>query len=147
MRISDWISDVCSSDLSYLTYLRDRLMVARDLLTESGSIFVQIGDENVHRVRAVMDEVFGEENFVSTIAYAKTKGFSGDTLSNVADYMVWYAKRRQTLKYRELFTAKQAGEAGATKYRELASIRTFNNNADRKRDVMGNRVSIRVAIG
>ena len=58
---------------SYLTYLRDRLTVARDLLTESGSIFVQIGDENVHRVRAVMDEVFGDENFVSLITFQKTE--------------------------------------------------------------------------
>ena len=114
---------------SYLTYLRDRLTVARDLLTESGSIFVQIGDENVHRVRAVMDEVFGDGNFVSIIAYAKTTGFSGDTLSNVADYMVWYAKKRDLLKYRDLYTAKQAGEAGATKYREISSIQALKNSA------------------
>lgn len=114
---------------SYLTYLRDRLTVARDLLTESGSIFVQIGDENVHRVRAVMDEVFGEDNFVSTIAYAKTTGFSGDTLSNVADYMVWFAKKKPLLKYRDLLTAKQAGEAGATKYREISTIQALRNSA------------------
>jgi adenine-specific DNA-methyltransferase len=114
---------------SYLSYIRDRLTVARDLLTESGSIFVQIGDENVHRVRAVLDEVFGEENFVSTIAYAKTTGFSGDSLSNVADYMVWYAKKKELIKYRELFTAKQAGEAGATKYREIETIQALKNSA------------------
>ncbi|WP_431066228.1 site-specific DNA-methyltransferase [Methylotuvimicrobium sp.] len=114
---------------SYLTYLRDRLTVARDLLTDSGSIFVQIGDENVHRVRAVMDEVFGEDNFISTIAYAKTTGFSGDTLSNVADYMVWYAKKIGQLKYRDLYTAKQAGEAGASKYREISTIQALRNSA------------------
>ncbi len=114
---------------SYLTYLRDRLTVARDLLSDSGSIFVQIGDENVHRVRAVMDEVLGEDNFVSTIAYAKTTGFSGDTLSNVADYIIWYAKKRPLLKYRNLLTAKQAGEAGATKYREISSIQALRNSA------------------
>jgi len=114
---------------SYLTYMRDRLTVARDLLTDSGSIFVQIGDENVHRVRAVMDEVFGEENFVSTIAYAKTTGFSGDTLSNVADYIIWYAKKKSLLKYRNLLTVKQAGEAGATKYREISSIQALRNSA------------------
>jgi len=114
---------------SYLSYIRDRLTVARDLLTESGSIFVQIGDENVHRVRAVMDEVFGEENFISTIAYAKTTGFSGDSLSNVADYMVWYAKKKDLLKYRELLTTKQAGEAGATKYREIETIQALKNTA------------------
>src|SRR3546814_12133078 len=98
-----------------------------------------------------MDEVFGEENFVSTIAYAKTTGFSGDTLSNVADYMVWYAKRRQTLKYRDLFTAKQAGEAGATKYREIASIRALKNTALNwkawKRVVEGKSGSVRVEQG
>ncbi len=119
---------------SYLTYLRDRLSVARDLLTESGSIFVQIGDENVHRVRSVMDEVFGEDNFLSTIAYAKTTGFSGDTLSNVADYIVWYAKNKKQIKYRNLYTAKQAGGAGATRYRTVESIRALINSAhDRTR--------------
>src|SRR6266568_6600251 len=77
---------------SYLTYLRDRLTVARELLTESGSIFVQIGDENVHRVRALMDEVFGEENFVAAIAVQKTYGFSTAIVSNVCDYIIWYAR-------------------------------------------------------
>ena len=114
---------------SYLTYLRDRLTVARDLLSDSGSIFVQIGDENAHRVRAVMDEVFGEDHFVSTIAYAKTTGFSGETLSNVADYMIWYAKKKDVLKYRDLYTTKQAGETGATKYREVSSIKALQNSA------------------
>ena len=78
---------------SYLTYLRDRLTVARDLLADSGSIFVQIGDENVHRVRALMDEVFGEDNFVAQIAFKKTAAStSGATLSGVIDYVLWYAK-------------------------------------------------------
>lgn len=72
---------------SYLTYLRDRLTVARDLLTESGSVFVQIGDENVHRVRALMDEVFGAENFVRLIAFTKTSTGSGDFLPAVTDYL------------------------------------------------------------
>jgi len=112
-----------------MTYLRDRLTVCRDLLTDSGSIFVQIGDENVHRVRVLMDEVFGEDNFVSTIAYAKTTGFSGDTLSNVADYMVWYAKKKEFIKYRDLYVPKQAGEPGATKYREISSIKALKNSA------------------
>ena len=76
---------------SYLTYLRDRLIVARDLLTESGSIFVQIGDENLGRVRALLDEVFGDKNLVAQIAYAKTTGFSGTYLSSVCDYLLWYA--------------------------------------------------------
>ena len=107
---------------SYLTYLRDRLTVARDLLTESGSIFVQIGDENVHRVRTVMDEVFGEGNFVSQISFSKTTGFSGSHLSNVADHLLWFAKNLGRVKYRELTRKKQLGEAGATAYRELREL-------------------------
>ncbi len=109
---------------SYLTYLRDRLTIARDLLTDSGSIFVQIGDENVHRVRALMDEVFGEDNFVSLIDYTKTTGFSGQFLSSVSDYIVWYGKNFERLKYRALYDEKQAGEDGATKYREIKSVRS-----------------------
>ncbi len=91
---------------SYLTYLRDRLTVARDLLTESGSIFVQIGDENVHRVRAVMDEVFGDENFVSLVTFAKTSGFSATSLPSVGDYLVWYGKKKDALKFRNLFVKR-----------------------------------------
>ena len=104
---------------SYLTYLRDRLTVARDLLTESGSVFVQIGDENVHRVRALMDEVFGEENFVSHISCAKTTGMSGDSLSSVTDHVLWYGKSREHLKYRGLLESKQPGGVGATAYRQV----------------------------
>ena len=85
---------------SYLTYLRDRLIVARDLLTESGSVFVQIGDENVHRVRALMDEVFGESNFVSQIGIQKTGGFSQSKIGNIVDYLLWYAKKLDQVKYR-----------------------------------------------
>lgn len=91
---------------SYLTYLRDRLTVARDLLTESGSIFVQIGDENVHRVRAVMDEVFGEGNLISQISYATTGGFNTSTLSRAGDYILWYAKDAERLKYRQMYLPK-----------------------------------------
>jgi adenine-specific DNA-methyltransferase len=87
---------------SYLTYLRDRLTVARDLLTESGSIFVQIGDENVHRVRALMDEVFGDENFVSQIQYRALTPLGSRGLSNVYDYVLWFAKSKDVLKYRNI---------------------------------------------
>jgi len=104
---------------SYLTYLRDRLTVARDLLTDSGSIFVQIGDENVHRVRAVMDEVFGDENFVCEIICAKTSSSSEDLLSGVADYVLWFSKSKASTKYRPLFYKKVAGEAGGTGYRRV----------------------------
>ena len=100
---------------SYLTYLRDRLTVARDLLTESGSIFVQIGDENVHRVRAVMDEVFGEEKFVSEIVFQKTSSTSSDELSGVFDLILWYSKS-QPRKHRTLFQLKNPGSEGATQY-------------------------------
>ena len=84
---------------SYLTYLRDRLTVARDLLTESGSIFVQIGDENVHRVRAVMDEVFGVENFVSEIVFTKTRSLvSSDFVTTICDYILWFSKNKLSAK-------------------------------------------------
>ena len=89
---------------SYLTYLRDRLTVARDLLAESGSIFVQIGDENVHRVRALMDEVFGDQNFVSLVFVQKTSSFPSDTLANVCDYLCWYAKNSDLVKVRQLYS-------------------------------------------
>ncbi len=95
---------------SYLTYLRDRLTVARDLLTDSGSIFVQIGDENVHRVRAVMDEVFGDENFVSAIHFQTTTGQASDILPRSGDFVLWYAKSRSTLKYRQLYRSKDLSE-------------------------------------
>ena len=87
---------------SYLTYLRDRLTVARDLLTESRSIFVQIGDENVHRVRAVMDEVFGAENFFSEIHYRALTPLGSRGLSNVYDHILWYAKDKEQVKYRNI---------------------------------------------
>ena len=88
---------------SYLSYLRDRLTAARDLLTESGSIFVQIGDENVHRVRALMDEVFGEENFASLIYFLKTTGKGSQFLDSSGDYILWYTKNAKSSKVRALF--------------------------------------------
>ena len=92
---------------SYLTYLRDRLTVARDLLTDSGSVFVQIGDENVHRVRAVMDEVFGEGNFISEIVVTKTGSQTGTLLGNVADQILWYAKDIGRVKFRRLYQGRE----------------------------------------
>lgn len=91
---------------SYLTYLRDRLTVARDLLTESGSIFVQIGDENVHRIRALMEEIFGEDNFISQIHYTTTSGFTSAALSRAGDYVLWFCKHKESLKYRQLYSGK-----------------------------------------
>ena len=91
---------------SYLTYLRDRLTVARDLLTESGSIFVQIGDENVHRVRALMDEMFGVENSMSTIIVWKTSSQTSGALPSTCDYVLWYAKHAERIKYRTQYIVK-----------------------------------------
>jgi adenine-specific DNA-methyltransferase len=88
---------------SYLTYLRDRLTVARELLTESGSIFVQIGDENVHRVRALMDEVFGDENFCAAIAFRKTGGFDAALIQRNFDHILWYANSQTKIKFRSAF--------------------------------------------
>ncbi len=102
---------------SYLTYLRDRLTLARDLLSESGSIFVQIGDENVHRVRALMDEVFGEDNFVSQIAAAKTSGLAATgALAAGHDFVIHYAKSTESLKYRSLFVSKTDETTSASEY-------------------------------
>jgi adenine-specific DNA-methyltransferase len=98
---------------SYLTYLRDRLTVARDLLTESGSIFVQIGDENIHRVRSVVDEVFGDENFVTLITVWKTSSQTSSYLASTSDYLLWYARNISLLKYRELKTHKDPAEPGS----------------------------------
>ena len=101
---------------SYLTYLRDRLTVARDLLAESGSIFVQIGDENVHRVRAMMDEVFGEPNFISLITFKKTHYQESDNTSNIADYLLLYAKDIGRNKHRKLYTPACILDVDYSKY-------------------------------
>ena len=106
---------------SYLTYLRDRLAVARDLLVESGSIFVQIGDENVHRVRGVMEEVFGVGNFVSQIAITKTTSATAKYLAGTCDYVLWFAKEIGALKYRQPFVEKEAGKTGASLYNRVQS--------------------------
>ena len=95
---------------SYLTYLRDRLTVARDLLTEPGSIFVQIGDENVHRVRALMDEVFGESQALSQIAFVTTGGQTSRGLPVVTDYLLWYAKNRETVRVNKLLSSRGGPE-------------------------------------
>jgi adenine-specific DNA-methyltransferase len=100
---------------SYLTYLRDRLLVSRELLTDSGSVFVQISDENLHHVREVMDEVFGAENFCGVIAFKKTSGAGSPSLGTevlavVADYLIWYAKRREVVKYNQLYVPKKSAE-------------------------------------
>ncbi len=91
---------------TYLNYLRDRLIVARDLLTKSGSIIVQIGDENVHRIRVLMDEVFGNENFISSITVKKSGSTPSNQIANVSDHIIWYAKSLENTKFRRLFQKK-----------------------------------------
>lgn len=106
---------------SYLTYLRDRLAVARDLLTESGSIFMQMGDENSHLVRSIMDEVFGSENFVGQIAFSKTSSQSTTRIQSVFDVLLVYAKAIESMKFRVLVNPKKPGERGAKQYTLLFS--------------------------
>jgi len=106
---------------SYLTYLRDRLTVARDLLTDSGSIFVQIGDENVHRVRALMDEVFGETNFVSLITLQKSGGLTAESIASVSDYLVWFCKDKSSIKARRIFRERSTSNSPQFSTDELDS--------------------------
>ena len=93
---------------SYLSYMRDRLVVARELLTESGSIFIQIGDENLHLVRSLLDEVFGSDNFCALIFFLKTSGKGGDFVDSVGDYLLWYARDKSAAKVRPVYTMRQA---------------------------------------
>lgn len=95
---------------SYLSYLRDRLVTARELLSQSGSCFVQISDENVHLVRCLMDEVFGSENFVSLITFKKTLPLGSSGLAGISDYIIWYAKEKECIKYRQLYEEKPIGQ-------------------------------------
>lgn len=101
---------------SYLTYLRERLLLAKELLHESGSCFVQISDENVHHVREIMDEVFGNENFVSLITFSKTSGQSSILIPAVSDYLLWYCKGKERVKYRQLFATKVTGQDALSSY-------------------------------
>src|ERR1700730_8989386 len=121
---------------SYLTYLRDRLTVARDLLADTGSAFIQIGDENVHRVRAVMDEVFGDDNFVSSISVKKTSGATGDYLSGTVDHILFYAKSLSSLKYRQLYVQRKLGDDVRGRYRrvQLASFERRSMTAVERSD-------------
>lgn len=101
---------------SYLTYLRDRLLLARELLAPTGSLFLQINDDNLHLVRCVLDEVFGRDNFVSLITFVKTSGKGSTRLDAVSDYLLWYAKDKPKLKYHPLYLSKEFGKEGAKGY-------------------------------
>src|SRR5581483_11963802 len=105
---------------SYLTYLRDRLLLARELLANSGSVFVQISDQNLHHVRELLDEIFGDQNFVSVISYTTTGGFESSTLSRAGDYLLWYCRNKEQIKYRSLFQRKKSPfEDRRSKYDQL----------------------------
>ncbi len=101
---------------SYLTYLRDRLLLSRELLSASGSVFVQISDDNLHHVRELMDEVFGGENYIGQIAFRKTGGQSVKLLPSTYDYLLHYSKDRERIRFRALYMDKEPGEAGAKQY-------------------------------
>ncbi len=104
---------------SYLSYLRDRLVLARELLTESGSCFVQISDDNVHLVRCLMDEVFGSENFIAFITFKKASPLTSKGLAGVSDYIIWYASDKEHVKYRKLFESKPIGRGSGYTWVEL----------------------------
>lgn len=108
---------------SYLSYLRNRLLLARELLADSGSVFVQISDENVHHVKELCDEIFGVENYVSIIVYKKGGTATASQLSNVTDFIVWYAKKKKCIKYHQLFERKVVGLGASTgeRYDQLES--------------------------
>ncbi|RYG91676.1 MAG: site-specific DNA-methyltransferase, partial [Alphaproteobacteria bacterium] len=121
---------------SYLSYLRDRLIVARELLHDSGSVFVQIGDENAHRARVLMDEVYGEENFVSEITVAKTAGSSSEMIPNITDTILWYCRNRDLAKFNPVYQTKNQ-QSGGTEYKYLQ----LDNGASRpasKDELSGN---------
>jgi adenine-specific DNA-methyltransferase len=123
---------------SYLSYLRDRLAIARELLTDSGSIFVQISDDNLHRVRTVLDEIFGAENFVSVVTFNKTTGAGSPAigtlvLASIGDFVLWYAKDKSRVKYRQLYQEKDEGFDPGGKYssvQEPSGLRRRINNSD-----------------
>ncbi|MDU8083041.1 site-specific DNA-methyltransferase [Pseudomonas syringae pv. actinidiae] len=117
---------------SYLTYLRDRIQLSKELLTDSGSIFVQISEDNLHLVRNMLDEVFGVGNFVSLISYVTTSGFPSLTLSRAGDYIVWYAKNKEKIKYKPLYEKKFLGDDSAKEYKwiELADGTTRSLTKD-----------------
>ena len=107
---------------SYLTYLRDRLTAARDLLTDSGSLFVQIGDENVHRVRALLDEIFGEDNLLAEIAFKTTSSFTSNTLSRSYDFILWYGRKADVVKYRQLYQPKTLADDKGGRFTRVADV-------------------------
>lgn len=122
---------------SYLTYLRDRLLLAKEVLTDSGSVFVQISDENLHHVREILDEIFGSTNFCRQIFFVKTGGLTSTLLANRGDYLLWYAKDISKLKYRQLYLPKGIGDDGSKNYNwlELKDGTRRGLNSEEKQDL------------
>jgi adenine-specific DNA-methyltransferase len=116
---------------SYLTYLRDRLTVARDLLADSGSIFVQIGDENVHRVRVLMDEMFGESNLVAQVFFKTTSNLGGSYIGGTGDFLLWFTKDYSSLKYRQLFTASGLEHDIGNRYTRVQTVQYLRRPMNR----------------
>jgi adenine-specific DNA-methyltransferase len=104
---------------SYLNYLRNRILLAKSLLKDEGSLFVQIGEENLHLIRNILDEIFGSENFCTTIIFRKTTGESTNLLSKTTDYLLWYAKDKSKIKFHQLYLEKKIGEDGAKEYKSV----------------------------
>ena len=121
---------------SYLTYLRDRLEVAHDLLAADGSIFVQIGDENVHRVRSMLDEVFGPDGYVSLITYKTSIGLGSQALDNTSNYLIWYCKNKDSAKFRRLYRRLEPWKEGATRYKTIRSP-DLSQRRVTKRELLG----------
>src|SRR5882762_5597835 len=116
--------------------MRDRLLLARDLLTPSGSVFVQISDENLHHVRELMDEVFGTDNFAGLITFRTTASLATSTLSASSDYLIWYARDRASIKYRQVYSSKTLAEDVGQRFTrvELADGSRRQMTADERRD-------------
>jgi adenine-specific DNA-methyltransferase len=121
---------------SYLTYMRDRLLLAKELLSESGSVFVQISDENVHHIKELMDEVFGSKNFVSIINFQKTGGLPGKLLQRTVDYIIWYCKDKEKIKYRQLFLKREIGDTSLDRYDSI-ELEDGNNRRLTKNELLG----------
>lgn len=120
---------------SYLSYLRDRLLIAKELLAESGSCFVQISDDNVHLVRNLMDEIFGSENYINQIAFTKTQPLGATYLPVTADYIIWYGKNKEQTKYRQLFVKKNVGKDTGYKFIELPNGERRNITREENNDL------------
>jgi adenine-specific DNA-methyltransferase len=108
---------------SYLTYLRDRLLLAKELLNETGSVFLQISDENLHHIREILDDIFGQKNFVSQITFQKTGGIESTLLSSTVDYIVWYSKNKEKTKFNRLYKNREAGDTSLDRYDQILNPR------------------------